>query len=128
MKINWSEQSINDLREIISYVGQSFGKQKASEVLENIRSNAERLAMFPLIGKSFVTDQEAEIAITNRVSRVQNLYFELYFGRILGDRTSTGQVITPQAPYKFRMAFRQMIPTPPASEIPADGERVGVIP
>ena len=41
MKINWSEQSINDLREIISYVGQSFGKRKAFEVLENIRSNAE---------------------------------------------------------------------------------------
>ena len=75
MKINWSEQSINDLREIISYVGQSFGKQKASEVLENIRSNAERLAMFPLIGKSFVTDQEAEIEYRTVPTKLNQLIY-----------------------------------------------------
>ena len=75
MKINWSEQSINDLREIISYVGQSFGKRKASEVLENIRSNAERLATFPLIGKSFAIDQEAEIEYRTFPTKLNQLIY-----------------------------------------------------
>ena len=57
MQINWSEQSRDDLREIVSYVGNSFGQRKAKEVFAEIRSSAELLKNFPMLGKSFVKDE-----------------------------------------------------------------------
>ena len=61
MQINWSEQSRDDLREIVSYVGKTFGQQKAKEVFLEIRNNAELLKNFPMLGKSFVKDEELQI-------------------------------------------------------------------
>ena len=37
MQINWSEQPQNDLRNILSYVGNNFGRNKAVTVLSDIR-------------------------------------------------------------------------------------------
>ena len=50
MLINWSEQSRNDLRSILSYVGLNFGRLKAEMVLSDIRERAEQLKDFPSLG------------------------------------------------------------------------------
>ena len=55
MQINWSEHAIDDLREIVSYVGTSFGRRKAEDVFAEIRHTAELLKDFPMLGRSFVS-------------------------------------------------------------------------
>ena len=75
MQINWSEQSRDDLREIVSYVGNSFGKRKAEEVFSEIRSNAELLKNFPMLGKSFVTDEELQIEYRTLPSKLNQLVY-----------------------------------------------------
>ncbi len=61
MQIKWSEQSVDDLREIVTYVASTFGRTKAMEVLAEIRHSAELLKDFPMLGKSFVEDVELGI-------------------------------------------------------------------
>lgn len=61
MQINWSEQSRDDLREIMAYVASNFGKSKAAAVLEEISHSADLLKDFPLLGKGFVEDKELGI-------------------------------------------------------------------
>ena len=56
MRIEWSDHSRKDIREIIAYVGSSFGGRKALEVLSDIRDTANLLLAFPLMGKEFVVD------------------------------------------------------------------------
>lgn len=73
MQINWSEQSRDDLLEIVSYVGNSFGKRKAAEVLSEIRSTAELLKSFPMLGKSFVKDEELKIEYRTLPSKMNQL-------------------------------------------------------
>ena len=75
MQINWSEQSRDDLREIVSYVGNSFGKRKAEEVFSEIRSTAELLKNFPMLGKSFVTDEELQIEYRTLPSKLNQLIY-----------------------------------------------------
>lgn len=75
MQINWSEQSRDDLREIVSYVGSSFGRQKAEEVLAEIRRTAELLKNFPLLGKSFVKDEEFQIEYRTLPSKLNQLIY-----------------------------------------------------
>lgn len=75
MQINWSEQSRNDLREILSYVGNSFGQRKAKEVFAEIRHTAELLKEFPLLGKSFVKDEELQIEYRTLPSKLNQLVY-----------------------------------------------------
>lgn len=75
MRINWSEQSRDDLREIVSYVGISFGRSKAAEVLAEIRHSAELLKDFPMMGKSFVEDTELGIAYRTLPSKLNQLVY-----------------------------------------------------
>ncbi len=75
MQINWSEQSRDDLREIVSYVGKTFGQQKAKEVFLEIRNNAELLKNFPMLGKSFVKDEELQIEYRTLPSKMNQLIY-----------------------------------------------------
>lgn len=75
MQINWSEQSRDDLREIVSYVGKTFGQQKAKEVFWEIRNNAELLKNFPMLGKSFVKDEELQIEYRTLPSKMNQLIY-----------------------------------------------------
>ena len=75
MQINWSEQSREDLREIVSYVGNSFGRRKAQEVFSEIRSTAELLQNFPMLGKSFVIDEELQIEYRTLPSKLNQLVY-----------------------------------------------------
>ena len=75
MQINWSEQSRDDLREIVSYVGNSFGQRKAKEVFAEIRSSAELLKNFPMLGKSFVKDEELQIEHRTLPSKLNQLIY-----------------------------------------------------
>ena len=75
MQINWSEQSRDDLKEIVSYVGGSFGRSKAAEVLEEIRHSAELLKDFPMLGKSFVEDTELGITYRTLPSKLNQLVY-----------------------------------------------------
>ncbi|MBO7616419.1 MAG: type II toxin-antitoxin system RelE/ParE family toxin [Bacteroidales bacterium] len=75
MQINWSEQSRDDLREIVSYVGNSFGQRKAKEVFAEIRSSAELLKNFPMLGKSFVKDEELQIEYCTLPSKLNQLIY-----------------------------------------------------
>ncbi len=75
MQINWSEQSRNDLREILSYVGNSFGQRKAKEVFAEIRHTAELLKEFPMLGKSFVKDEELQIEYRTLPSKLNQLIY-----------------------------------------------------
>lgn len=61
MQIEWSEFSRNDIRDIISYVGSSFGGRKALEVLFEIRDTANLLLAFPMMGKEFVKDSKTGV-------------------------------------------------------------------
>jgi plasmid stabilization system protein ParE len=75
MQINWSEQSRDDLREIVSYVGGSFGRSKAVEVLAEIRHSVELLKDFPMLGKSFVEDTELGIVYRTLPSKLNQLIY-----------------------------------------------------
>lgn len=56
MRIEWSEDALGDLREIISYVSSSFGGRKAIEVFGEIRDAVNLLSDYPFMGKVFVKD------------------------------------------------------------------------
>lgn len=75
MQINWSEQSRDDLRELVSYVGNSFGQRKAKEVFDEIRGSAELLKNFPMLGKSFVKDEELQIEYRTLPSKLNQLIY-----------------------------------------------------
>ena len=75
MQINWSEQSRDDLREIISYVGNSFGQRKAREVFDEIHNTVELLKDFPMLGKSFVKDEELQIEYRTLPSKLNQLIY-----------------------------------------------------
>ena len=75
MKINWSEQSRDDLRDILNYVGSSFGGRKAPEVLAEIRRTAELLANFPMLGKRFVEDEEEGVVYRTLPSKLNQIVY-----------------------------------------------------
>lgn len=77
MQINWSDQSRDDLREIVSYVGNAFGRSKAEEVFAEIRHSAELLDDFPMLGKSFVEDKELGITYRTLPSKLNQLVYYL---------------------------------------------------
>ena len=73
MLINWSEQSRNDLRSILSYVGLNFGRLKAEMDLSDIRERAEQLKDFPNLGRIFVKDTEQDItyrALSSKLNKI----------------------------------------------------------
>lgn len=75
MRIKWSEQSRDDLREIVTYVASNFGKSKAAEVLEEISHSADFLKDFPLLGKGFVEDKELGIAYRALPSKLNQIVY-----------------------------------------------------
>ena len=75
MRIKWSEQSRDDLREIVTYVASNFGKSKAAEVLEEISHLADLLKDFPLLGKGFVEDKELGIAYRTLPSKRNQIVY-----------------------------------------------------
>ena len=75
MQINWSEQSQNDLQEILEYVAESFGRKKAEEVLDEIRHSTQLLKDFPMLAKFFVEDTELKIVYRTLPSRLNQLVY-----------------------------------------------------
>ena len=75
MQINWSEQSRNDLCEIMTYVGLNFGRRKAEEVLADIRSQADMLMTFPKVGRVFVKDQELDITYRSFTDKLNKIVY-----------------------------------------------------
>lgn len=75
MQINWSEQSRDDLKKILSYVGSNFGRQKAEIVLTNIRNTVELLKDFPLIGKTFVEDKTLGVTYRSLASKLNQIVY-----------------------------------------------------
>lgn len=75
MQINWSEQSQNDLRNILSYVGNNFGRNKAVTVLSDIRNSANLLKDFPFIGKTFAEDETLKISYRALLSKLYQIVY-----------------------------------------------------
>ena len=75
MRIEWSEASRKDIREIISYVGSSFGGRKALKVLLGIRDTANLLLDFPMMGKVFVEDSEIDITYHTIPSKLHQIVY-----------------------------------------------------
>lgn len=75
MRIEWSEDSLNDIREIISYVGTTFGGRKAEEVLFEIRDGVNLLSDFPLMGKVFVNDSVLGITYRTAPSKLHQIVY-----------------------------------------------------
>lgn len=77
MQINWSEQSRADLREIMSYVGENFGRRKAEEVLADIRSRVDLLKDFPMLGRVFVKDTELGITYRSITAKLNKIVYTI---------------------------------------------------
>lgn len=75
MRINWSEKSKDDLRDILSYVASNFGRKKANDVLAEIRSTVDLLKDFPNLGKNFVQDGELGIEYLSLASKLNNIVY-----------------------------------------------------
>lgn len=75
MQINWSEQSRNDLREIVTYVGVNFGRRKADEVFTDIRSQADMLKTFLNVGRVFVKDKELGITYRSFTDKLNKIVY-----------------------------------------------------
>lgn len=76
MEIEWSEQSRDDLRNILLYVAENFGRRTAEAVLADVRSRANLLKDFPMSGRVFVKDPEQGIiyrSITTKLNKI--VYF-----------------------------------------------------
>ncbi len=75
MQINWSEQSQDDLRNILTYVGNNFGRRKAEAVLSDIRDSANLLKDFPFIGKTFTEDETLKISYHTLLSKLYQIVY-----------------------------------------------------
>ena len=75
MRIEWSEDSRKDLREILSYVGSSFCGRKAEEVLFEIRDTVNLLMDFPMMGKEFVKDRQISITYHTVPSKLHQIVY-----------------------------------------------------
>ena len=75
MRIDWSEDSLKDLREILSYVGCSFGGRKAEDVLFEIRDTVNLLTDFPMMGKEFVKDRQIGITYHTVPSKLHQIVY-----------------------------------------------------
>lgn len=75
MQINWSEQSRNDLREIMAYVGINFGRRKAEEVLADIRSQVGLLKSHPELGQVFVKDNELNVTYRSLADKLNKIIY-----------------------------------------------------
>ena len=76
MRINWSEQSRNDLRDIMLYIRTNFGNRKAKDVIVGINNRVVLLKDFPMLGNVFVTDTELDISyriLTYKLNKI--VYF-----------------------------------------------------
>ena len=59
----------------MSYVGMTFGKNKAKEVLDEICGRVELLKDFPLMGKAFVEDKKLNIEYYTLPSKLNQLIY-----------------------------------------------------
>lgn len=76
MRIEWGEDSRNDLREILDFLDSSFGVKKAERVFAEIHDSVKLLLVFPLMGKEFVKDAKTGIVYHTVPSKFhQIIYF-----------------------------------------------------
>ncbi len=75
MQIEWSEHARNDMRGIVAYVGQNFGRRKAEEALADIRERAEMLQDFPSLGRVFVKDPELGITYRSLTTKLNKIVY-----------------------------------------------------
>ena len=75
MKLNWSDTSRDDLREILIYVGINFGRRRAEEALIDIRERAEQLTTFPKLGRVFVKDPELGITYRSLTAKLNKIVY-----------------------------------------------------
>ena len=77
MRIEWSEDSRKDLREILSYVGSSFGGRIAEEVLFEIHDTVNLLTDFPMMGKMFVKDRQIGVTYHTVPSKLHQIVYSI---------------------------------------------------
>lgn len=77
MRIDWSEQSRNDLRGTLSYVGMNFGRRRAEKALADIKERAELLKNFPNLGRVFVKDPELGITYRSLTAKLNKIVYFL---------------------------------------------------
>lgn len=75
MRIEWSEDSRNDLREIIDYVVSSFSDKKAEAVFAKIHESVNLLLVFSLLGREFVKDSESGIVYHTIPSKLHQIVY-----------------------------------------------------
>lgn len=73
MLIRWSDQARDDLRGILSYVGENFGRRKAEEVLADILDRAELLRRYPSLGQVFVKDPDLAVTYRSLSSKLNKI-------------------------------------------------------
>ncbi|MBR3567577.1 MAG: type II toxin-antitoxin system RelE/ParE family toxin [Salinivirgaceae bacterium] len=74
MEIEWSEQSRDDLRNILLYVAENFGRRTAEAVLADIRSRSNLLKDFPMLGRVFVKDPEQGIIYRHHQTEQNSIF------------------------------------------------------
>jgi plasmid stabilization system protein ParE len=57
MKIKWSQKAYRNLEKILSHTEENFSKEKAISVYNEILNSAEKLTLFPQMGKPFGPEQ-----------------------------------------------------------------------
>ena len=75
MRINWEDQSLNDLREILEYVDSLHGIKRAEAVFSEIHDTVNLLLAFPLMGKKFVDDPVTGASYHTIPSKLQQIVY-----------------------------------------------------
>ena len=75
MRINWEDQSLNDLREILKYVDSLYGIKRAEAVFSEIRDTVNLLLAFPLMGKEFVKDPVTSASYHTLPSKLHQIVY-----------------------------------------------------
>lgn len=75
MQIKWSQQSLDDLSEILRYVVESFGQTVAYRVNREIHNDVDTLVNFPLTGRVYFHDEETGITYRTLTSKYHKVLY-----------------------------------------------------
>ena len=75
MQIEWSEQALNDLADILRYVAEKFGLTAARRVQTKIRNDVSMIADFPLMGTVIYDDPKSKKTYYSLTSKYQKIVY-----------------------------------------------------
>ncbi len=75
MQIKWSQQSLDDLSDILQYAVESFGQTVAFRVNREINNNVDILTNFPLSGKVYFHDEKTGITYRTLTSKYHKVLY-----------------------------------------------------